>query len=122
MRPIGAAAGLTPMQLACQWNLAHAPVACAAPTLIQEAGPEARPIEDKRAELAALPPQRLGVEEFAEVRRIGDNRGSMTLKGASPEHEGEERPDRWELSSRLIETARRWDIDPDSDLRRTARA
>ena len=122
MRPIGVAAGLTPMQLACQWNLAHAPVACAAPTLIQEAGPEARPIEDKRAELAALPPQRLGVEEFAEVRRIGDNRGSMTLKGASPEHEGEERPDRWELSSRLIETARRWDVDPDSDLRRTARA
>ena len=69
MRPIGVAAGLTPMQLACQWNLAHAPVACAAPTLIQEAGPEARPIEDKRAELAALPPQRLGVEEVAEVRR-----------------------------------------------------
>ena len=47
------------MQLACQWNLAHDPVACVAPTLIQEAGPGARPIEDKRAELAALPEQRL---------------------------------------------------------------
>ena len=42
--------------------------------------------------------QRLGAEEFAEIRRIGDNRGSMTLKGASPEHEGDERPDRWPLS------------------------
>ncbi len=120
MRPIGTAAGLTPIQLACQWNLAHAPVQCAAPTLIQEAGPAARSIEDKRAELAALPPQRLGTEEFAELRMIGDNRGSMTLKGASPEHDGTERPDRWALSPRLSETARRWDLDPDRDLRRTA--
>src|SRR3712207_8258077 len=35
------------------------PVRCVAPTLIQEPGPAARPIEDKRAELAAvasLPP------------------------------------------------------------------
>jgi len=37
----------------CQWNLAHGPVACVAPTLIQEVGDGARPIEDKRAELAA---------------------------------------------------------------------
>ena len=36
------APGLTPIQLACQWNLAHPAVACAAPTLIQEPGPEAR--------------------------------------------------------------------------------
>ena len=27
------------IQLACQWNLAHGPVACVAPTLIQEVGP-----------------------------------------------------------------------------------
>ena len=84
MRPIGAAAGLTPMQLACQWNLAHDAVACAAPTVIQEAGPDARPIEDKRAELAALPEQRLSDAQVAEIREIGDNRGSMALKGASP--------------------------------------
>ena len=62
MRPLAEAAGLTPIQLACQWNLAHEAVECAAPTLIQEAGPEARPVEDKRAELAALPKQRLGLD------------------------------------------------------------
>ena len=43
------------MQLACQWNLAHEAVECVVPTLIQELGEGARPIEDKRAELAALP-------------------------------------------------------------------
>ena len=65
--------------------------------LIQEAGPQARPVEDKRGELAALPEQRLGAEEVAAIAAIGDNRGSMALKGASPEHEGAERPDRWPL-------------------------
>src|SRR5207248_1904620 len=39
MRPIADRAGLTMIQLACQWNLAHEPVRCAVPTLIQEAGP-----------------------------------------------------------------------------------
>src|SRR3954453_12046150 len=69
MRPIAERAGLTPIQLACQWNLAHAAVDCAAPTLIQEGGPEARSIEDKRAELAALPSAlRLAPEEIAEIR------------------------------------------------------
>src|SRR6478735_7762627 len=46
---------LTPIQLACQWNLAHPAVECVVPTLIQETGPEARTIEQQRAELAALP-------------------------------------------------------------------
>jgi hypothetical protein len=91
-----------------------------APTLIQEAGPDARPIEDKRAELAALPEQRLGAAELAEIRAIGDNTGSMALKGASPEHEGDERPDRWPLSEGLVEAGRRWDVDPERDLRRSA--
>ena len=36
MRPVAERHGLTPLQLACQWNLAHAPVRCVAPTLIQE--------------------------------------------------------------------------------------
>ena len=53
MRPIAERHGLTMLQLACAWNLAHEPVACVAPTLIQEPGDDARPIEDKRAELAA---------------------------------------------------------------------
>ena len=45
--PIAERAGLTPIQLACQWNLAHPAVECVVPTLIQEAGPEARPIEEQ---------------------------------------------------------------------------
>src|SRR5690349_16653456 len=53
MRPIAERHGLTTLQLAAQWNLAHETVGCVVPTLIQEAG--GRPIEDKRAELAATP-------------------------------------------------------------------
>jgi aryl-alcohol dehydrogenase-like predicted oxidoreductase len=120
MRPIAERAGLTPIQLACRWNLAHPAVECVAPTLIQEAGPEARPIEDKRAELAALPDGRLGDDQVAEVRAIGDNAGSMALKGASPDHEGEPRADRWPLSDELVEAGRRWGIEAERDLRQAA--
>jgi hypothetical protein len=117
IRPIGEAAGLTPMQLACDWNLAHPAVHTVVPTLIQEAGPEARPIEDKRAELAALPAeQRLSADDVERIRAVGDNRGCMALKGASPDHEGDERPDRWPLSAELLEIGRRWGIDPQRDL------
>ena len=115
--PIADRAGLTPIQLACQWNLAHPAVECVVPTLIQEAGPEARPIEEKRAELAALPAeQRLGAEDVAAIRAVGDNTGCMALKGASPAHEGEERPDRWALSEELAAVGGRWGIDPKRDL------
>ncbi|MGV1047499.1 MAG: aldo/keto reductase [Solirubrobacterales bacterium] len=115
--PYAEAAGLTPIQLACQWNLAHAAVECVAPTLIQEAGPEARPIEEKRAELAALPAEnRLGEADVAAIRAIGDNAGCMALKGATPEHEGAEQPDRWTLSEELAAVGERWGIDPDRDL------
>jgi aryl-alcohol dehydrogenase-like predicted oxidoreductase len=117
LRPIAERHDLTPMQLACQWNLGHPAVESVAPTLIQEIGQEARPIEDKRAELAALPAeQRLSVEEIAEIRAIGDNSGCMTLKGASTEHEGEERPDRWPLTDDLAGVGDRWGIDPARDL------
>jgi aryl-alcohol dehydrogenase-like predicted oxidoreductase len=110
-------AKLTPIQLACQWNLAHPAVESVAPTLIQEIGPEACPIEAKRLELAKMPAdQRLTAEDIAEIRAIGDNAGSMTLKGASPEHEGEERPDRWPLTDDLTEVGTRWGIDPARDL------
>ena len=117
MRPLAERAGLTPIQLACQWNLAHDAVECVVPTLIQEAGPEARPIEAKRAELAALPAeQRLRGSELAEIREIGDNSGCMALKGASAQHSGEERPDRWPLTAELADAGRRWGIDPERDL------
>jgi aryl-alcohol dehydrogenase-like predicted oxidoreductase len=115
--PIGERAGLTPIQLACQWNLAHPAVECVVPTLIQEAGPGARPIEEKRAELAALPTERLlGDEDIATIRAVGDNTGCMALKGASPAHEGEERPDRWALDEGLAAVGDRWGIDPQRDL------
>ena len=108
---------LTPIQLACQWNLAHPAVECVVPTLIQEAGAEACPIEAKRVELAALPAeQRLSAEDVAAIRAIGDNTGCMALKGANPAHEGEERPDRWALSDELAEVGRRWGVDPERDL------
>ena len=57
-------------------------------------------------------------EEVAEIRRIGENTGCMALKGASAEHEGDPRPDRWALDERLLELAQRWDIDPGRDLAR----
>ncbi len=117
MRPIADRAGLTMIQLACQWNLAHEAVACVVPTLIQEAGADARPVERKRAELVALPDEnRLSAADVAEIRAIGDNTGCMALKGASPQHTGESRPDRWGVDQRLTEVAQRWRIDPERDL------
>jgi aryl-alcohol dehydrogenase-like predicted oxidoreductase len=117
MRPVGERHGLTPLQLACQWNLAHVPVRCVVPTLIQEAGPGARPVEDKRAELAALPgADLLDAADVEALRAIGDNTGSMTLKGAAPGFEGEPLPDRWPLTPELEQLAARWGIEPARDL------
>jgi len=117
MRPVAEEAGLTDIQLACDWNLAHPAVACVAPTLIQEAGEGARPIEDKRTELAALPIEgRLEPEQVAAIRAIGDNTGSMKLKGASPQHEGDDAPDRWGLSRELAAVGERHGITPERDL------
>ncbi|HWN72226.1 MAG TPA: aldo/keto reductase [Solirubrobacterales bacterium] len=117
LRPIAERAKLTPIQLACQWNLAHPAVESVAPTLIQEIGEEACPIEAKRVELAHLPAdQRLTTEDVAAIRAIGDNTGCMALKGANPEHEGEERPDRWPLTDDLAAVGTRWGIDPGRDL------
>ena len=119
MRPVGERHGLTPLQLSCAWNLAHDAVACVAPTLIQEVG--GRPVEEKRAELAAVPERSpLSEEDVAALRRIGDNTGSMALKGASPEHEGPALADRWDLDAELRDLAARWAIDPERDLRRVA--
>jgi hypothetical protein len=92
-------------------------VACAAPTLIQEAGPDARPVEEKRAELAATPVEIvLSDDDLSELRAIGDNTGCMALKGASPDN-GEMRADRWPLDDELVAVAERWGIEPDSQLR-----
>ena len=132
MRPIARAHGMTMLQLACAWNLAQAPVRCVAPTLIQEPGsadgkPDGRPvrpIEDKRAELAAVAAlpgvadggSPLSADEVAQIRAIGENTGCMALKGASPAHEGPAQADRWGLDDELEDVAGRWDIDPARDL------
>jgi aryl-alcohol dehydrogenase-like predicted oxidoreductase len=121
MRPIAERHGLTMAQLACQFDLAREPVRCVVPTLIQESGPEARPVEDKRAELAAVPAEVvLSAAEVAELRAIGDNTGCMALKGASPQFAGEPQADRWPLDDELASLARRWAIDPGRDLSQAA--
>jgi aryl-alcohol dehydrogenase-like predicted oxidoreductase len=119
MRPYAERHGLSMLQLACQWNLAQPSVRCVAPTLIQESGPDARTVESKRSELAGLPSKvLLSDAELAELRAIGDNSGSMTLKGASTEFNGEALPDRWTLDTELEEVAKRWQITPGRDLTR----
>lgn len=118
MRPIAEKHGLTMIQLACLWNLAQPAVECVAPTLIQEVGPAARPIEDLRAELAALPEDNpLTPGDMDEIARIGDNVGSMDLKGASVAFEGEEQPDSWPTNPDLVEVGGRWGVSPEMLLK-----
>jgi aryl-alcohol dehydrogenase-like predicted oxidoreductase len=113
LRPIAERHGLTTLQLACQWNLAHPAVRTVVPTLIQESWEGAKPVEAQRAELAAVPATVvLSEDEVAEIRAIGDNTGCMALKGGVPDHEGGARPDRWSLDADLERTAARWAIDP----------
>jgi aryl-alcohol dehydrogenase-like predicted oxidoreductase len=121
MRPIADRSGLTMIQLACQWNLAHDAVRCVVPTLIQEVGLGARRVEDRRGEVASSPAEpRLSSADLETIRSIGDNTGCMALKGASPDYAGEERPDRWSLDERLEAVARRWRIEPERDLAQSA--
>ncbi|MGO9488578.1 MAG: aldo/keto reductase [Solirubrobacteraceae bacterium] len=124
MRPLAARHGLSMLQLACAWNLAQPAVRCVAPTLIQEPGDAARAIEDKRAELAAVAELAAGLseQELAELAEIGENRGSMALKGASSEHEGTAAADRWSLDEEDWALAERWGIDPRRDLSKVALA
>ena len=80
--------------------------------------PAPRHLELLGAELPAVSP--LSAEEVETTRAIGDNTGSMLLKGATPDHDGEEAPDRWTLGAEQVEVAERWGIDPERDLRKTA--
>ncbi len=117
MRPVAERHGLTPLQLSCAWDLAHGPVKTVVPTLIQE--PHGRPVEAKREELADVPTTSpLSADEVDELRAIGDNRGSMLLKGATPDHDGPALTDRWQVDDQLAELASRWRIDPARDLTR----
>lgn len=114
IRPIAERHGLTMLQLACQWNLAQAPVKSVVPTLIQEAHDAAKPIGQKLDELAALPEENLlSAEEVEEIRGIGDNTGCMDLKGASRRHEGQQpRADEWPMREDLLAVASRWRLGP----------
>jgi aryl-alcohol dehydrogenase-like predicted oxidoreductase len=117
MRPYAERHGLTMLQLACHWNLSHPPVHCVVPTLIQEQGPEAKPIRKKRAELAGVDAQNVFDQvEVAALREIGDNTGSMRLKGASPQYHDVETPDRWVLTEELARVGARWNVVADQDL------
>jgi aryl-alcohol dehydrogenase-like predicted oxidoreductase len=121
MRPYAERHGLTMLQLACVWNLAQPGVRCVAPTLIEEtpgAAHPPKPVEEKRAELAAVATlgEVLTAAEVAEIRAIGDNTGSMALKGASAFYSGEPLPDRWELDAETEAVGKRWTIDPGHDL------
>ena len=109
MRPYAERHGLTMLQLACAWNLAHPAVKCVAPTLIQESGPQAHgrsrrsaPSWPRSAAPARAP---LRGAEVEAIRALGDNTGSMALKGASLEHEGPPRADRWRLDEELAAVA-----------------
>ena len=79
--------------------------------MIQEAGDEARPFEGKLRELAAVPADlRLTADEIAAVMEIGDNTGSMALKGASARHTESPRPDEWPLRPDLAALATRHNL------------
>jgi aryl-alcohol dehydrogenase-like predicted oxidoreductase len=122
MRRIADKYDITMLQLACLWNLSHEPVRCVIPTLIQEASPEAKPIERKAEELAAIStdPRLASLtftsEERESIERIGNNKGCMMLKGANALHTGAPEADRWGLREELLETGRHWGIDPERDL------
>ncbi len=116
MRDIAEKRGVTMLQLACLWNLSQVPVKSVVPTLIQEVGADAKPIEAKLDELATLPELLLSADEVAQIGEIGNNKGCMALKGGSPEHSGDPLPDRWPLNPDLEQVATRWRINPAADL------
>ena len=76
LRPIAERHGLTPLQLAAQWNLAHEPVACVVPTLIQEPGGRADRGQARRAARDAGRRSLLERRRGRAIRAIGDNTGS----------------------------------------------
>jgi aryl-alcohol dehydrogenase-like predicted oxidoreductase len=107
--------GLSLLQFACQWNLAQPAVTSVVPTLIQEAGPDAKDIRDQIRELAAVTREVvLTPDEIAEINRLGDNEGCMALKGASERFPAEAEPeaDAWPVRPELLEVATRFGLNP----------
>ena len=114
MRAIADKYHLTMLQFAAIWCLSQNPVRSVVPTVIQEAGDEARPIEGKLHELADVPDNvLLTPEEVAEITAIGDNTGCMALKGASARHTESLRPDEWPMRPDLLALAERYGLGTD---------
>ena len=116
MREVAQLHRLTMLQLACLWNLSHAPVQSVIPTLVQEAGPQGKTIETKVDELAMLPDLKLPDAERDFITSVGNNKGCMELKGASRAHTGNPEADKWSLTPDLEAVGHRWGIDPAKDL------
>ncbi len=116
LRPVAERHKLTMLQLACTWNLSQPPIKSVVPTLIQESGADAKPIETKADELAALPKVVLTKDECEFIAKVGDNRGCMHLKGANRSHTTTAEADRWGLTNDLEAIGKRWGIDPGKDL------
>jgi len=110
MKPLADKYNLTLLQFASIWNLSHPAVESVVPTFIQESGEEARAIESKIREFAALPDVRFTPEEVDEIRQIGDNTGCMKLKGASKRHQISERADEWPMRNDLLELAASYNL------------
>jgi aryl-alcohol dehydrogenase-like predicted oxidoreductase/chlorite dismutase len=116
-REIASRNNMTLLQLAAQWVLAQPAIKSVVPTLIQEAIPDARPIEDQVNDLAGVlkaPP--LPQDAIEEINKIGDNKGCMPLKGATTQYLGESQGDQWQITPEQREVAKRWGIVPDRDL------
>ncbi|MFT4691187.1 MAG: aryl-alcohol dehydrogenase-like predicted oxidoreductase [Limisphaerales bacterium] len=116
MRPIADKHGLTMLHLACLWTLAQPAIKGVVPTLIQEAGDDAKTFEAKLDDLAALPEFELPAEDVQAMTDIGNNKGCMNLKGGNPNFDGEEQPDQWQINPDLVGVAERWNIKPEEDL------
>jgi aryl-alcohol dehydrogenase-like predicted oxidoreductase len=118
-RPIAERHGLTALQLASWWNLAHPAVESVVPTLIEEIDAK-KSAEAKRDDLAAVVGENpLTAQDVAALREIGDNRNCMKLKGGSPDNPGEAVADSWPLDDELRELAARWEIEPERELVQT---
>lgn len=116
MRDLAAKHKITLLQLACLWNLSQPAVKSVIPTLIQETGENARPIESKVDDLASLPEIKLSADECEFIAEIGGNKGCMELKGSNRAHVGEPLPDRWGITHDHEVVAEKWGIDADADL------
>lgn len=109
--------GMTLLELASAWTLAQPAVECVVPTLVQEAGPGVKTVEEELEELSKVSGEKkLPHGTIGEMTGIGNNRNSMALKGASAQYSGSAQADQWPLTPALAEVAARWGIVPDRDL------